>query len=129
MYAIGETAEKSGVKTETIRFYERSGIVPSPKRSSNGQRIYQEEDISRLSFIRRCRDHGFSLPQAKEMLELASNETIPCEEVRAIAKSNLDDINQKIIELQTISAILSSLVIECENSVGDCPIVDSMYGN
>lgn len=129
MFAIGETAEKSGVKTETIRFYERTGIVPKPKRSANGQRVYMEEDVTRLSFIRRCRDHGFSLPQAKEMLSLASNEIIPCEDVRAIAKSNLDDINQKILELQTISAILASLVTECENSEGACPIVESLYGN
>lgn len=129
MFAIGETARKSGVKTETIRFYERTGVVPKPARSPNGQRVYSDKDVSTLSFIRRCRDHGFSLIEAKEMLELASNKVVPCEDLRNIAQSNLDQINKKIIELQSLSAILSNLLIECENSEGDCPIVESMYGS
>jgi MerR family mercuric resistance operon transcriptional regulator len=126
MLAIGEAARRSGVDIETIRFYERKGIVTPPPRASNGRRLYSEQAVARLAFIRRCRDLGFPLADVRELLALSQDSEANCAAVRNLAARHLKDVRSKIAELQRLEAALDELTANCAAGSLRCPLLDRL---
>lgn len=121
MVAIGQASRRSGVGVETIRFYERRGITPVPVRTSGGRRDYSDDDIRKLRFVRRCRDLGFSLTEASQMLVIAVGNGPSCEEVAGLAEQKLEVTAQKIEELVALRSALEKLVHGCRSGNENCP--------
>ncbi len=126
MVAIGEAARRSGVGIETIRYYEREGIVPSPPRASNGRRDYPDALIANLRFIKRCRDLGFPLREAKGLLALSQGDQVNCQDVQNIGHAQLGEVRTKIGELKLLEAALVELTSNCENGSTSCPMLDRL---
>ncbi len=126
-WTIGEAAQASGVKLETIRYYERIDLLPAPPRNSSGYRVYAREHIDRLSFIRRGRTIGLSLDRIRDLLELSSDAGRPCASVDQLIREHIAAIEQKISDLTRLHGELSRLADGCEGGdVGGCLIVDSL---
>jgi MerR family mercuric resistance operon transcriptional regulator len=124
----GALAKQSGVNSETIRYYEKIGLMPDPIRSSGGHRIYEQPHLKRLSFIRRTRELGFTLEEIRGLLGLVDGGDYTCAEVRNRTLSHLDDVAQKIRDLQKMQRTLKSMVSKCDGGlVPDCPIVDELF--
>ena len=100
----GSLAKETGVNIETIRYYEKIGLMPDPARSSGGHRIYDQSHTKRLSFIRRSRELGFTLQEIRELLELVDGGDYTCAEVRDRTLYHLDDVAQKIRDLQKMQS-------------------------
>lgn len=124
----GEIAEKAGVNPETLRYYERKELIPAPPRSDGGFRLYDDDYVDRLRFIQRAKDLGFTLAEIKGLLDLRVDEEATCQNVRARAKRKLDEVEEKIRDLQRIRKALSRLADACEDDgpTSDCPILDAM---
>ena len=99
-FSIGVLSEHSGVHIETIRYYEKVGIMPSPTRSAGGYRIYGSEDVRRLHFVRRGRELGFSLEELRGLLHLVDGHIFTCAQVHSLTIQHLKDIRQKIADLR-----------------------------
>lgn len=124
----GTLAKYSGVNGETIRYYEKIGLMPDPMRSSSGHRIYKQPHLKRLSFIRRTRELGFTLKEVRGLLGLVDGGEYTCAEVRNRTISHLDDVAQKIRDLQKMQRTLKSMASKCDGGlVPDCPIVDTLF--
>jgi|SRR5215467_3982542 len=122
---IGRLSELSGVNIETIRYYERIGMMPKPPRSKSGRRIYGQADARTLGFIRRARELGFSLDEVRALLGLAAPGKASCADVRAIAAHHLEDIRTKIADLAKLERILAKTIAGCSGKrVPDCPVLD-----
>lgn len=106
---IGNLSRESGVNLETIRFYERSGLLPQPQRSASGYRHYQAVDVRRLRFIRRGRELGFSLDEIRSLLDLAAHPESPCDAADRMAREHLDAIEARIRDLQNMQAELNKI--------------------
>ena len=126
MPSIGEAARKSGVPVETIRYYERAGIVPGPPRSESGRRVYDAAGIARLRMIKRCRDLGFPLAGARALLALSENSDAPCADVKVIAEDHLAEVGRKIRGLRDLEAALVELVHECAEGNTACPALRAL---
>lgn len=126
-FTIGTLVKNAKLNIETIRFYERSKLLPEPKRNSVGYRLYTEEDISRLHFIGLAKRHGFSLKEIKELLGLRVDPSTSCEDVRQKAEEKIQVVEEKIRELRQIRKALSTLVARCigVGPEGECPILDA----
>ncbi len=125
---IGELAKRTGCKVETIRYYERIGLVPEPPRSDGGHRHYDEAAVKRLNFILRARRLGFSLDAVRMLLGLADGHGRSCAEVEHVAAGHLDDVRAKLADLQTLEGVLADLVERCRGgTVPDCPLIESLY--
>lgn len=127
MVPIGSAASASGVSIETIRYYERTGVLPAPPRSASGRRLYDEKSIARLRFIRRCRELGFPLSEARTMLALSAAQD-PCADMRMIAGRQLEAVRAKIAELKTLEGTLERMVRSCDAATpgADCPAVETL---
>lgn len=125
-FTIKKLAERAGVNPETVRFYERKGIMPPPKKNASGYRYYTENDVRRLHFIQMAKKHGFTLSEIKELLELKVDPHTSCEEVQAIAEEKIQDIQLKINELTKMKNALKRLAASCHSGApaGDCPILE-----
>jgi len=128
MYSIGEVAKQTGVGVETIRFYERKGLIDEPPRKASGYRQYDGGIIKHLSFIRKAKTLGFTLTEIKELLSLKAEEGSDCEDVKLLAGEKLADIEQKLESLRRMKRILKKLVDQCpgKGSARDCPILDAL---
>jgi MerR family mercuric resistance operon transcriptional regulator len=127
---IGELARKSEVNIETIRFYEKQGILPDPARTESGRRIYDQDDVKRLSFIHRCRGLGFSLKEIESLLSLVDDGDYTCKEVREITASHAQDVKQKISALRKMESVLDAMVERCgKGDVPECPIIEELFGS
>jgi MerR family mercuric resistance operon transcriptional regulator len=128
----GEVAEKAGVNPETLRYSERKELIPKPRRSDGGFRLYDESYVDRLRFIQRAQDLGFTLAEIKGLLDLRVDEEATCRDVQAQAEEKLDDVEEKNRDLERIRDALTQLAEACEGGGGptsDCPILDVMAGN
>jgi MerR family mercuric resistance operon transcriptional regulator len=127
MYTRGELAKRAKINSETIRFYERKKLFPEPERTPAGYRIYSNDDLSRLNFISLAKDHGFSLFEIKELLDLRISKKTSCETVRSISEEKIKKVDEKILELKRIKRALQQLVNACHKGgpSGDCPILDA----
>jgi Hg(II)-responsive transcriptional regulator len=125
---IGELARRAGVGVETVRFYEREGLVPRPPRPTRGFRRYPEHAVERIRFVRQARELGFTLAEAGELLALRARADAPCTGVRARAAQKLEEIDRRIAELTELRGALATLVDACagEVAVRDCAILDAM---
>lgn len=124
-----EVAEKADVNPETLRYYERKELIPKPRRSDGGFRLYDHSYVERLRFIQRAKDLGFTLAEIKDLLELRVDDEATCRDVRLQAQEKLDDVEEKIRDLQRIRDALSTLAAACDGGEGptsDCPILDAM---
>jgi MerR family transcriptional regulator, mercuric resistance operon regulatory protein len=126
-YPIGELASLSGVRVETIRYFERIGLLSQPQRTPGGHRLFSSADLERLNFVRRAREMGFSQAEVRILLSLSSTELISCGEVKAIAEKHLTMVRQKIADLQELERSLSSTVAQCSGGkVPKCPVIDGI---
>lgn len=124
---IGALARATGTKVETIRWYERVGLLPAPARSAGNYRTYGEAHLGRLSFIRRARDLGFSLDQIRTLLDLAEDRERSCDAVDVIASEHLEDVDRKIADLQALRRELDSLIGQCRHGkVAECRIIEAL---
>lgn len=125
---IGRLAEEAGVHHETIRYYQRLGLLPTPRRERGSVRRYGSDAIARLRFIKRAQALGFSLEEVKRLLDLSVGEY--CAETRAFAKQKREVIERKIADLRAIQAALDKLVRACGRgkSGRGCPIIESLSG-
>ena len=121
--AIGALSERSGVNIETIRYYERIGLVPKPPRSGGGRRLYDPEDVKRLAFVRRSRELGFSLDEIRTLLALADCGS--CAEVHGLTLRHIQDVRRKIVDLKKLEGVLAALAKECDaGRRRRCPIIE-----
>ena len=128
--AIGGLSKHTGTNIETIRYYEKVGLLPTPARSLGGYRLYGTDHLKRLNFIRRARVLGFSIGEVRTLLRLADERKRPCAEVRAVAEAHLKDVQAKIADLRRMERVLKGTVARC--SVGgrtDCPLIVALYRN
>ncbi len=130
---IGNISKASGTPVETIRFYEREGLLPEAPRTAAGYRLYDESATGRLRFITRAKALGFTLAEIREILNLqdnpASNRT-GRKEVKALTEKKLADIQRRIDDLQRMQKVLSNLASECSGRGGvtHCPIIETLSG-
>ncbi len=122
--SIGLVARQTGCSVPTIRYYEEVGLLPPADRTGSGQRHYDERAVRRLTFIRRCRDFGFSVDQVRELVSLVDEPDRPCVEVRDIAAHHLAQLRTKLDELKALEASLSAFVCSCETACAGGPAVD-----
>ena len=124
---IGEAAKASGVSAKMIRHYESVGLFPEAHRTDSGYRQYSDKEVSTLRFIRQSRDLGFSIEQIRELLGLWQNRRRPSRQVKALAQAHIQELDQKLQELQAMKATLEHLVHCCNgDDRPDCPIIDNL---
>jgi len=123
-----QLARLAGVNRETIRFYERKGLLPEPKRTSGGYRLYSNADLDRLVFIRNAQQLGFTLQEVKELLAIADGHISGCAEVKQLAQKKVEFINAQIKNLSRLRKVLNELIRQCTGSgaIADCPIIESL---
>lgn len=126
MIAIGEAARQSGVSIETIRYYEREGIVPRPARAENGRRLYAPQDVQRLRFIRRCRDLGFTMAGARALMALSEGREADCALARSITLEHLGEVRRRIADLRRLESSLLRFSEQCKGGKTRCPLIDSL---
>mmetsp|Transcript_7468 Transcript_7468/g.12654 ORF Transcript_7468/g.12654 Transcript_7468/m.12654 type:complete len:130 (-) Transcript_7468:2696-3085(-) len=126
MVAIGEASRLSGVSIETIRYYEREGIISKAGRTPTGRRVYSDAEISELRFIKRCRDLGFSIQDAIALRNLADAPSDACETVEQLGRKHLSDVQAKLGELGQLEKALAELVANCANGQRDCPMLNAL---
>ena len=125
--AIGRVSQRTGTNVETIRYYERVGLLPRAARSSGGYRLYGVGQIKRLSFIRRARALGFSIGEIRTLLRLADERKRPCAEVRVVAEAHLSDVRAKIADLEAMEHVLKETVARCAKGAGShCPMIEAL---
>jgi DNA-binding transcriptional MerR regulator len=123
-FTIGFLARAGGVKVQTIRYYEQVSLLPEPRRSPGNQRLYTKAHMDRLKFIRHSRALGFSLDQIRELLALSENPKRPCDEIDAVARRHLEDVEGKIARLEGLKGELGRMISECAGGkVSACRII------
>jgi MerR family mercuric resistance operon transcriptional regulator len=124
---IGALSAATGVNIETIRYYEKIGLVPAPPRTQGRQRVYDASHLKRLTFIRRGRELGFSLDQIRELLGLVRGHDLTCANVKTMTDAHVADIRAKVRDLKRLERVLTQLSAQCRgDAVPDCPILDSL---
>jgi Cu(I)-responsive transcriptional regulator len=124
---IGDLAKATNTKVETVRYYERIGLMPSPKRSASNYRTYSADHAERLSFIRRSRALGFSLDQVRELLGLADDRGRSCAAVDEIARQHLAEIDGKVADLKVLRRDLDALLRQCRHgAIAECKIIKAL---
>lgn len=125
---IGALSGRSGVNIETIRYYERIGLLPAPPRSQGGHRLYGGDLLKRLVFIRRSRELGFTIDEIRNLLGLMGG-SHTCGEVRAVALAHLEAIRAKVADLRRMERTLAETAARCEGGdTPECPILDALTG-
>ncbi|MCZ2075915.1 MAG: MerR family DNA-binding protein [Bryobacterales bacterium] len=128
---IGELADQSQVNLQTIRYYEREGLLPKPPRLASGYRVFSPDAVRRVRFIKRAQELGFSLKEIKELLSIRVDPRRDCSDVQRLAKAKLADIDQKIRTLRAMKEVLSRLATVCpgRGPSTECPILESFEPN
>ena len=124
----GKLSELADCNIETIRYYEGAGLMPAPPRSEGGHRLYDEEHVKRLFFIRRCRELGFTLKEIRGLLDLVDRKDYTCGEVRDISIEHANEIRRKIKDLRRLERTMSGMIKECDGgAVPECPVIDALF--
>ena len=125
---IGQLSEQANCKSETIRYYERIGLLPEPGRSDGGYRNYNKDHLKRLVFIRRSRELGFTIEEIRTLLNLVDGGNYTCSDVKAITMEHVETIRQKIADLKKLEKTLSHIASLCSDAATpECPIIDALY--
>jgi len=124
---IGEAAEQAGVNIQTLRYYERRGLLPKPPRRTSGYREFPEDAVRIVRFIKRAQDLGFSLDEVEALLRLRRNSGRNRQRIRSVAERRIADIGRKIEELERMRGALQTLVHRCHaGTTLDCPIIEAL---
>lgn len=125
---IGQVARRTGVGVETLRFYEREGLIAEPPRRASGYRQYPEDAVSRVRFIRRAKELGFSLKEIRELLCLRVDPSTTCADIKRRTEAKIAHIEEKIRALQTIQGALGRLAAACKGRgpASECPILEAL---
>ncbi|MFQ6046093.1 MAG: MerR family transcriptional regulator [Gemmatimonadales bacterium] len=125
---IGQLADRARVNVQTVRFYERRGLIAEPERTPAGYRQYADDEVRRIRFIKRAQELGFSLSEIQELLELRIRHPSACATVEAKTRRKIDLVDQKIAELERIKRGLERLAASCQarRPTGDCPILETL---
>ena len=127
-FSIGTLSDLTGVTTETIRYYERKGLIPHPPRTPSGHRSYSSEHLKRLTFVRRSRQLGFSLQEIRGLLDTVYGGSYTCDEIRARTITHVRDVQQRIAELRRMEAALMEISAQCAGGpTQQCPIIDALF--
>ena len=125
---IGDLARETGTKVVTIRYYEKIGLLPQPKRNAGNYRTYDTGTRHRLRFIRRCRALGFSLDQVRDLLALSSQAARPCDEVDRMTAEHIADVERKMADLGRLAQELRRISASCQGggTISNCRIIDAI---
>jgi len=127
VFTIGELAALSGVHLETIRYFERIGLLARPERSGGGHRLFSPGHLARLNFIRRAREMGFSQDEVRALLSLSDGELASCGEVKMLAENHLAKIRRKLRDLKRLERLLASTVAQCTGGkLPKCPVIEAI---
>lgn len=127
MKTIGDVARATGTRVETVRYYERIGLLPPPERSAGNYRLYGEAHLNALSFVRRARNLGFSLDQVRALMTLADARQQSCAQVDALVRGHLDEIGRKIDDLRALQHELDGLLSQCtRGTVAQCRVIEAL---
>ncbi len=122
-----DLARASGCNIETIRYYENIGVMPAPPRSANGYRCYDASHLSRLGFVMRARQLGFSLDEVRELLRLVDQGMNTCAEAQTVAERHLESVRARISDLKRVERVLSETVSQCTGeNVPGCAVIDAL---
>ncbi len=125
--AAGQLAQAAGVNLETVRYYETIGLMPAPPRTSGGHRVYDDDHVRRLAFIRRGRELGFSIDEIRALLILNDPRHGSCAEVKDIASTHLTEVRRKLADLTRLESILAASVARCTSEpLAPCPVLDML---
>ncbi len=125
---IGNLSKQTGCNIETIRYYERIGIMPAPPRTTGGHRVYGQDHVKRLTFIRRGRELGFKLEEVRGLLRLVDGDDYTCGEVKLLTLDHAREVRGKIADLRKMERVLTKMAAECEGGeVPDCPIIEALF--
>lgn len=126
--SIGGLSSQTGVVIETIRYYEKVGLLPAPGRTEGRHRVYEPAHIARLIFLRRSRELGFSLDEIRSLLKLVDGGHSSCSDVQEVTLAHLRDVTRKIADLKRLERTLTDVVSLCRGgSVPECPIIEALY--
>lgn len=126
-YSIGELGRATGTKVETVRYYERIGLLPKPARTGGNYRSYGPAELDRLSFIRRARALGFPIDQVRALIDLSDQRDQDCATVDGLARTHLQDVEAKIADLKALRRELSALIDSCcGGTVAECRIIEAL---
>jgi MerR family mercuric resistance operon transcriptional regulator len=124
----GVIAARTGVNIETVRYYERIGLLPAPPRSEGGHRIYDEDMLRRLNFIRRSRELGFTLNEVRGLLLLVDGGDYTCGEVESLTTAHLGEVRRKLADLKRLERVLREMVAGCQGGeVPECPVIEALF--
>ncbi len=124
-FTIGELSRRTGVNAETIRYYEKVKMLPVPRRTAGGRRVYGPDETRILAFIRRARELGFTPNEVRTLLDLGGPDKASCAEVRMVAARHLDGIRAKIADLRKLERLLAETIAKCSGrEVPDCPVIE-----
>ncbi|MFQ6023183.1 MAG: helix-turn-helix domain-containing protein [Acidiferrobacterales bacterium] len=122
---IGTLSERTGCNIETIRYYERIGVMPEPPRTQGGHRLYGEEHLKRLNFVCRSRALGFTLDQVRGLLCFVDRGDYTCADVKAMTLEHLEGVRRRIADLRRLEKVLKDMAAQCEGGkVPDCPMIE-----
>ena len=125
---IGLLSKKTGCNIETIRYYEKRGLLPNPPRTPGGYRLYDSDHLKRLTFVMRSRKLGFSMAQIEKLLSLVDENQLTCHEMHQQTMAHVGDIQSKIADLKRLETVLTQIASKCsDGTVHDCPILDALY--
>ncbi|MGD9837794.1 MAG: helix-turn-helix domain-containing protein [Afipia sp.] len=123
-----ELARRTGANLETVRYYEKVGLLPPPPRTASGYRSYDGAHERRLSFVLRARELGFSLEEVRALLRLVDERDQPCAEASRVAATHLADIRAKITDLKRMEGVLKTVVAQCgDGTRSDCPLIETLF--
>ena len=126
--SIGALSKDTGVNIETIRYYERIGVMPAPERSVGGFRRYRQDHLKRLNFVRRGRELGFSLADLRGLLRLVDGHAYTCAQVRALTLQHLAETRRKIADLRRVEHVMAEMAAKCTGRrVPNCPVIDALF--
>jgi MerR family transcriptional regulator, copper efflux regulator len=127
-FSIGEIARQANVHVETLRYYERRGLIPKPHRTVSNYRVYSSDNLRRLKFIKQAQALGFSLSEIKKLLALRATPRARCADVRRYATHKIEDIDARIHSLARMRKALQNLLDECSGKgpATECPILESL---
>jgi len=126
--AIGALSRRTGVNIETVRYYERIGLLPLPARSEGGHRMYGTGHLKRLGFVRKARDLGFTIEEIRTLLRLVDERDQPCAEARQVAAGHLADVRAKLAALRTMEKVLNDMVARCDaGTPPECPLIEALF--
>lgn len=128
LLSIGQVARRVGVGVETVRFYERRGLLQEPQRRRSGYRQYGEDAVARLRFIRRAKELGFTLREIGELLSVGQDPSAPAADVKRRAEAKIADIEARVRSLQRMRRALMKLTAACDEhgTVGECPLLETL---